>query len=192
MEEMATVKESDINCFESWGKRSQDFISNCFRKWGTFVARHPGWVIFIATAIVLALTGGISMVILTTDPIKLWSSEGSKVRTEKDFYDENFVPFYRTNQVILKLRPDLEDDTYIHQSWTGKPMEFSAILDKPRLLEVLEIQNAIRYVQVPFPEAEELFNRSYITLNVCLPRQNSFSLNHSWLILLLELMNHQK
>lgn len=168
MEEMSMVNEADINCFENWGKRSQDFISTCFRGWGTFVARHPGWVIFVSTAVVVALTGGLSMVVLTTDPIQLWSSEGSNVRTEKDFYDENFVPFYRTNQVIIKLRTDLENDTYDHQSWTGRTMEYSAILDKPRLLEILELQNEIRYVKVPFLEAEELFDRSYITLNdVC-------------------------
>lgn len=165
---MSMVNEADINCFENWGKRSQDFISKCFRRWGTFVARHPGWVIVIAVALVLALTGGISMVIITTDPIQLWSSDGSKVRTEKDFYDENFVPFYRTNQVILKLREDLESDTYDHESWTGRTMEYSAILDKPRLMEILELQNAIRYVKVPFPEAKDLFGREYITLNVCL------------------------
>jgi hypothetical protein len=36
---------------------------------------------------------------VTTDPIELWASPASRSRVEKDFFDSNFRPFYRTSQV---------------------------------------------------------------------------------------------
>ena len=36
---------------------------------------------------------------VTTDPIELWASPASRSRVEKDFFDSNFRPFFRTSQV---------------------------------------------------------------------------------------------
>ena len=42
-----------------------------------------------------------------TDPVKLWSSPTSVLREQKDFFDENFSPFYRTQQIIITLDDDV-------------------------------------------------------------------------------------
>uniref|UniRef100_A0A915NRK2 SSD domain-containing protein n=1 Tax=Meloidogyne floridensis TaxID=298350 RepID=A0A915NRK2_9BILA len=41
------------------------------------------------------------MIRLTTDPVELWSSPGSDAREQKEFFDNNFGPFYRTEQIII-------------------------------------------------------------------------------------------
>lgn len=156
----------DINFFEAWGKKSQDFFQSAFQIWGGFVARNPGWIILISALVVVILSLGVPKIILTTDPIQLWSTEGSKVRQEKDFFDENFGAFYRTEQVILKLQPELEKNTQSYTSFNGVPFNFSAILDQERLLEVLEFQNTIRYLKAPFPEGMDRLGRDYVTLKV--------------------------
>ncbi|XP_077969319.1 NPC1-like intracellular cholesterol transporter 1 [Styela clava] len=164
----ATVLPGQIGLFEKWGKRSQDVIMEGFQFWGHFIAKHPISTIVIALLTVLLLSVGISMLILTTDPIQLWSSEGSKIRGEKDFFDENFGAFYRTEQIILKLQPELEKDTQSYTSYTSRSYNFSAILAKERMLELLKLQNEIRYLKAPFPEAEVDLGRDYITLkDIC-------------------------
>ncbi len=73
------------------------------------------------------------MINVTTDPVELWSAETSRVRVEKDYYDEAFVPFYRTEQVIVKA-PTLEP--YVWDTYSEGPVTFSGILDKEPLLTV--------------------------------------------------------
>ena len=41
---------------------------------------------------------------IETDPIELWAAPGSRSRVEKDFYDQVFRPFYRTEQVIIHAK----------------------------------------------------------------------------------------
>lgn len=39
---------------------------------------------------------------ITTDPVDLWASPNSRSRLEKNYYDENFEPFYRTAQIFIR------------------------------------------------------------------------------------------
>ena len=48
-----------------------------------------------------ALSVGIILLKVTIDPVELWAAPQSRSRLEKDYFDENFTPFYRTQQVIL-------------------------------------------------------------------------------------------
>ena len=41
---------------------------------------------------------------IETDPIELWAAPGSRSRVEKDFYDQVFRPFYRTEQIIIHAK----------------------------------------------------------------------------------------
>ena len=50
----------------------------------------------------IGLSSGIMYLEVTTDPVKLWASPLSRSRVEKDFYDQNFEPFYRTEMLIIK------------------------------------------------------------------------------------------
>lgn len=45
---------------------------------------------------------GIKYLKITTDPVELWAAPNSRSRIEKDFFDKNFEPFYRIEQVSEK------------------------------------------------------------------------------------------
>ena len=48
-----------------------------------------------------ALCIGVIFLKVTIDPVELWASPLSQSRKEKDDFDKNFNPFYRTTQVII-------------------------------------------------------------------------------------------
>ena len=47
------------------------------------------------------LSFGLLLLEVTIDPVDLWASPESRSRQEKDYFDSNFSPFYRTAQVII-------------------------------------------------------------------------------------------
>lgn len=44
---------------------------------------------------------GIKYLDITTDPVQLWASPHSRSRVEREFFDSNFAPFYRIEQVRI-------------------------------------------------------------------------------------------
>lgn len=48
---------------------------------------------------VSALGHGIKYLKITTDPVELWAAPNSRSRIEREFFDRNFEPFYRIEQV---------------------------------------------------------------------------------------------
>ena len=61
-------------------------------------------MIILSVGFALGLSTGIMWLEVTTDPIELWASPSSRSRIEKDFFDETFRPFYRTEQLIIKAK----------------------------------------------------------------------------------------
>ena len=63
------------------------------------------YLVIIFTIIITAsLSCGIYFFSVTTDPVKLWSSPDSQARLEKNYFDEHFGPFYRTEQIIVRAK----------------------------------------------------------------------------------------
>ena len=110
-----------------------DALQNFFTRWGTWVAYHPWTVLVIASVVFVGLSCGFLMINVTTDPVELWSAETSRVRIEKNYYDDTFVPFYRTEQVIVRA-PGLEP--YVHETYGEGNVTFAGILNSETLLEV--------------------------------------------------------
>ncbi|XP_076800191.1 NPC1-like intracellular cholesterol transporter 1 [Clavelina lepadiformis] len=154
------VQKHQISKFQKLGKAFQDKLSSGFRWWGTFVAKHPLLVLIPTIAIVVGLSVGMKFVILTTDPIALWSSPQSRVRLEKDYYDSHFGPFYRTEMVIMKLKPEYQGNGTLYSSFTGINYNFSEILKKEYLLASLDLQNHLRYMEVSYEENGKTVNGS--------------------------------
>uniref|UniRef100_H2Z2C5 SSD domain-containing protein n=1 Tax=Ciona savignyi TaxID=51511 RepID=H2Z2C5_CIOSA len=146
---------SEIPFFQKVGKRTQDWIGGAFRWWGTFVARRPLVVLVPTVLVCVALIVGVKFVILTTDPIELWSSPTSRVRQEKDYYDSKFGAFYRTEMIILRLKPQFEVGGTQYTSFTGVKYNFTDILRTEYLLEMLSLQSAIRYMNVTYEDGGE-------------------------------------
>lgn len=61
-------------------------------------------VLIMCTVGVAVLSAGICFLKVTTDPVELWAAKNSQSRQEKEFFDLNFGPFYRTNQVFIKTK----------------------------------------------------------------------------------------
>lgn len=66
------------------------------------MARRRLAVLLISAPIVVALSCGIIYLHIVTNPVEIWAAPHSRSRQEKDFFDKNFGPFYRTNQIFFK------------------------------------------------------------------------------------------
>ncbi|KAL4271964.1 hypothetical protein GQ457_13G020620 [Hibiscus cannabinus] len=84
----------------------QEYMSNFYRKYGLWVARHPTLVLSLSVGIVLLLCSGLVRFKVETRPEKLWVGPGSKAAEEKRFFDSNLAPFYRIEQLILATIPN--------------------------------------------------------------------------------------
>ncbi|KAM6178299.1 NPC1-like intracellular cholesterol transporter 1 [Rhynchocyon petersi] len=122
-----------------------------FQSWGTWVASWPLTVLVVSLAVVVALAGGLAFMELTTDPVDLWSAPNSQARREKEFHDQHFGPFFRTNQVILTAPGRA---SYGYNSLLLGPQNFSGILAPDLLLELLELQERLRQLQVWSPQEQ--------------------------------------
>ncbi|XP_006166081.2 NPC1-like intracellular cholesterol transporter 1 isoform X2 [Tupaia chinensis] len=126
-------------------------LSKFFQSWGTWVASWPWTVLGVSIVVVVALAGGLAYTELTTDPVELWSAPKSQARKEKAFHDKHFGPFFRNNQVILTAP---NRSSYIYDSLLLGSKNFSGILAQDLLLEVLELQERLRHLQVWSPEEQ--------------------------------------
>uniref|UniRef100_A0A3Q0SN15 NPC1 like intracellular cholesterol transporter 1 n=1 Tax=Amphilophus citrinellus TaxID=61819 RepID=A0A3Q0SN15_AMPCI len=121
---------------------AQDFLSSLFQIWGTIMATYPLTVLLLSAIAVAIFSAGLKNIELTTDPVELWSAPNSRARQEKDFHDTYFDPFYRTNQLILTA-PGRKGQIY--DSLLFGPQNFSGIMSKDLIIELLELQNRIQF-----------------------------------------------
>ncbi|KAJ4702289.1 Niemann-Pick C1 protein-like [Melia azedarach] len=84
----------------------QGYMSNFYRKYGTWVARNPTLVLSLSMASVLLLCLGLIRFEVETRPEKLWVGPGSKAAVEKQFFNNHLAPFYRIEELILATIPD--------------------------------------------------------------------------------------
>ncbi|KAE8731431.1 Hedgehog receptor, putative isoform 2 [Hibiscus syriacus] len=81
-------------------------MSNFYRKYGLWVARHPTLVLSVSVGMIVLLCLGLVCFKVETRPEKLWVGPGSKAAEEKSFFDRKLAPFYRIEQLILATIPD--------------------------------------------------------------------------------------
>ncbi|XP_030527101.1 NPC intracellular cholesterol transporter 1 [Rhodamnia argentea] len=84
----------------------QGYLSKFYRKYGTWVARNPIFVLSTSLAAVLLLCLGLIRFKVETRPEKLWVGRGSRAAAEKEFFDNHLAPFYRIEQLVLATVPD--------------------------------------------------------------------------------------
>ncbi|CAI4053607.1 hypothetical protein SKDZ_16G2600 [Saccharomyces kudriavzevii ZP591] len=103
--ESASLDNSDTNVFENFNNESNsinDKVANLFKKVAQFSVQNP-YKILTATAFSILAFGFIIFQYgtLETDPINLWVSKNSEKFKEKEYFDNNFGPFYRTEQIFV-------------------------------------------------------------------------------------------
>ncbi|XP_042329884.1 NPC1-like intracellular cholesterol transporter 1 [Sceloporus undulatus] len=140
-------KESRVRmpCSEKLSQATDKFMAQAFSRWGTLVASYPRTVILISVVVVVVLSNGLVWIQLTTNPVELWSSPESQARQEKAFYEENFGPFFRTNQAILTVK---NQSGYTYDSLVMGRTNFSSVLSMEVLLDLLELQRRVQSITV--------------------------------------------
>uniref|UniRef100_A0A2K5MAT7 NPC1 like intracellular cholesterol transporter 1 n=1 Tax=Cercocebus atys TaxID=9531 RepID=A0A2K5MAT7_CERAT len=147
-------------------------LGQFFQGWGTWVATWPLTILVLSVIPVVVLAAGLVFTELTTDPVELWSAPNSQARSEKAFHDQHFGPFFRTNQVILTAP---NRSSYRYDSLLLGPKNFSGILNLDLLLELLELQERLRHLQVWSPEAQRNISLQHICYAPLNPDNTSLS-----------------
>ncbi|XP_055709096.1 NPC intracellular cholesterol transporter 1 isoform X3 [Phlebotomus papatasi] len=137
---VTTFGDEESGYFEKLGAKTENFLEMFFTKWGHFCASYPWLILFLGFCFVVAMGHGIKMLIITTDPVELWASPTSRSRVEREYYDKEFEPFYRIEQVIINAA---NLPSIVHNTSNG-PIEFGPAFNKQFLLDVFELQEAIK------------------------------------------------
>ncbi|KAK7603119.1 hypothetical protein V9T40_003118 [Parthenolecanium corni] len=99
-------KEKDISCGCRVPCKSkleiclQDFFTGL----GEICATHPWKILFLGLFLITCTTIGIKKIDLTIDPVELWTTNGSRCREERQYFNQHFGPFYRIQQVIVTAK----------------------------------------------------------------------------------------
>ncbi|XP_046865647.1 NPC intracellular cholesterol transporter 1 homolog 1b [Drosophila willistoni] len=134
---------NDTTFLERLGARTEYVFKCAFTKWGKLLATYP-WVTLLNGVIIVAILGyGIKYIEITTDPVQLWASPKSKSRIERDFFDTQFEPFFRIEQIIIKA----VNLPYIIHNTSNGPITFGPVFHKNFLSEVLYLQEQIKNIQ---------------------------------------------
>ncbi|XP_055682860.1 NPC intracellular cholesterol transporter 1 isoform X2 [Lutzomyia longipalpis] len=139
---VTTFGDEESGYFEKLGAKTENFLEMFFTKWGHFCASYPWLILFLGFCFVVAMGHGIKMLIITTDPVELWASPTSRSRVEREYYDKEFEPFYRIEQVIINAA---NLPSIVHNTSNG-PIEFGPAFNKQFLLDVFELQESIKQI----------------------------------------------
>ncbi|KAH9496665.1 NPC intracellular cholesterol transporter 1, partial [Bulinus truncatus] len=140
---LENISKDQLGCCENIGARMEMLLENSFYKWGYFCARHP-YITSLSVIIIFgALTAGAVFFTVTTDPVKLWSAPDSRARLEKNYFDSHFVPFYRTEQMIISRPENTTVLSYKNRNYTN-------LFDLSFLHEVLDLQLAIANISAKY------------------------------------------
>ncbi|XP_059616891.1 NPC intracellular cholesterol transporter 1 isoform X3 [Phlebotomus argentipes] len=137
---VTTFGDEESGYFEKLGAKTENFLEMFFTKWGYFCASYPWLILFLGFCFVVAMGHGIKMLIITTDPVELWASPTSRSRVEREYYDKEFEPFYRIEQIIINAA---NLPSIVHNTSNG-PIEFGPAFNKQFLLDVFELQESIK------------------------------------------------
>ncbi|GAA5896843.1 sphingolipid transporter [Sporobolomyces salmoneus] len=130
-------------------------LSRTFYSLGFFCAKRPLVTIFLGITISGLLNIGWKKFEVEKDPVRLWVPKGSPVAREKAIFEENFGPFYRTEQLFFSLAPpssrsavDDSDGTNLEiNAWN--PIDSPVLTSFDTLSYILSIENHIRTLTTP-------------------------------------------
>ncbi|VDM43668.1 unnamed protein product [Toxocara canis] len=137
-----TLDDADLGTIESLGSWIESQLEVMCAHYGQLCTRRPLTVFGFGILVAVLCSSGMFFVRFTTDPVELWSCRGSRARTEKNFFDSKFGPFYRTEQLIVYPR---DQSFFLHdnQSNIFEQGYYGPAFRKPFLQNVFELQNAV-------------------------------------------------
>ncbi|VDO36963.1 unnamed protein product [Onchocerca flexuosa] len=138
----ATFDDSDLGTIDTLGSWIESQLELICAHYGQLCVKHPLAVFAFGLLIAIFCSSGMLFVRFTTDPVELWSSWTSRARREKHFFDNEFGPFYRMEQLIIYPR-DQSFWPHENQSNLFELGFYGPALRKAFLQEVAELQEAV-------------------------------------------------
>lgn len=130
----------------SFLSKFSDFIEqrleNIFFYCGQTVANHPAIVLGICSWFCAVCCYGYNKLDITTDPVKIWASPTSRSRVEKDYFEERFQPFFRTEQIFFKA---VNLPKIVHNTSSGA-IEFGPAYNVEFLTAIFDLQSKIEAI----------------------------------------------
>lgn len=130
---------SEASCYEKFGAVIDQKLEAFFTQWGTVCAARPWMTMGIGLVTIAILCYGVTFLKITTDPVDLWASPESRSRLEREYYDEKFEPFYRTEHIIIRA---VGLDPVYHNTSEGV-LEYGPVFNQTFLMEMLKLQKQI-------------------------------------------------
>ena len=112
-----------------------------FYKLGLFAASSPWLTFSIVFFFAGLLNVGWKKFEVEIDPVRLWVAPNSESKLQKDFFDQNFGPFYRTEQIFLTSAPTASDS---HKNITEYADQSSPVLTWDHLQYWFKVEKDIR------------------------------------------------
>jgi len=94
-------------------------LRRMFYKLGLFTASYPSATFSIMFIFMFLLNIGWKNFGVETDPVRLWVAPDSESKIQKDFFDQNFGPFYRPQQIFVT---SATNGDHASVSQKGKPV----------------------------------------------------------------------
>ncbi|XP_067002483.2 NPC intracellular cholesterol transporter 1 [Anabrus simplex] len=138
-ESSVTIYVVQPTCLERLGLSIENRVTCFFQTWGYICASYPWPILCVGLCVIVFLGYGIRFHKIITDPVELWASPHSRSRIERQYFDVNFEPFYRTEQVIIQA---VGLDKVIHNTSDGQ-IEFGPVFNREFLESVLDLQQKI-------------------------------------------------
>ncbi|XP_035915743.1 NPC intracellular cholesterol transporter 1-like isoform X1 [Anopheles stephensi] len=136
----ADEDDDESGYFERLGAKTETALEHFFTAWGTTCAKHPWLVLLGGLIFIVAMGMGINFLRVTTNPVELWASPHSRSRVEREYFDSNFEPFYRIEQIIIKA----ENLSNVMHNTSNGVIQFGPVFNRQFLLDVFELQEQIK------------------------------------------------
>uniref|UniRef100_A0A915PM62 SSD domain-containing protein n=1 Tax=Setaria digitata TaxID=48799 RepID=A0A915PM62_9BILA len=137
-----TLDDADLGTIDTLGSWIESQLELICAHYGQLCVKHPLAVFLFGIFVAVLCSSGMFFVRFTTDPVELWSSWSSRARSEKYFFDNEFGPFHRMEQLIMYPR-DQSFWPHENQSDLFELGFYGPALRKTFLQEVGELQEAV-------------------------------------------------
>ena len=138
-----------------------------FYRWGHFASKR-WYIVLPAVAIFFGIcSSGLYRFNVTTDPVKLWSASNSRARLEKNYFDQNFGPFYRTEQVIITA-PNYGPYTFLGGEGLQQTTYFMGpVMNMEVLLEAFYLQQNLSEIVAPIYGDDGKITKNVTLEDIC-------------------------
>lgn len=131
--------------------RLNTFLRHSFYRLGLFAASSP-WLTFASVFFVVGLINiGWKRFEIETDPVRLWVAPSSESKQQKDFFDQNFGPFYRPQQIFITSSPNPPplDASFDNTSSLNPTTSTPPVLSWDHLQYWFKVESDIRALRSP-------------------------------------------